>query len=194
MFDLQVRPKDNRSMLTHNVRRQEPKTAKQKLTRTGASILALSLGFSASVVASPTLKHEAGVETSAPAKPKHRWFQIGKASWYGGSFQGKKTADGERYDMNALTCAHRTLPLGSWIRVTNLRNKRSAFVRVNDRGPGPMDRVIDLSYAAAHSIGIAGVAKVKIEEVTPNDPGLMEALVNQLPVSPNSAGQAVLSR
>ncbi len=181
-------------MVKRNVRRKEIKPPKRGLTRTGVGMLALSLGFSASVVASPTLKHQAAVETGTHPKPKRMWYQIGKASWYGGSFQGKKTADGERYDMNALTCAHRTLPLGSWIRVTNLHNKRSAFVRVNDRGPGPMDRVVDLSYAAARSIGLAGVSNVKIEQVTPNDPKLAEALVNQLPIAPHASPALIFSR
>ncbi len=61
--------------------------------------------------------------------------------------------------MNSLTCAHRDLPLGSWVRVTNLRNRRSIFVRVNDRGPMPTDRIIDLSYAAAQAVGIKGLAR-----------------------------------
>ena len=176
-------------MLNCKVRSAGTFGARRVPMRSGAGILALTLGLSASIVASPAVKPESGVETSA--RPNHHWFQIGKASWYGDKFQGRKTATGERFDMNALTCAHRTLPLGSWIRVTNLRNRRSAFVRVNDRGPGTVDRVIDLSYAAARSIGIGGVAKVKIEQVTPNDPQLAEALVDQLPTL---ADPAILSR
>jgi rare lipoprotein A len=169
-------------MSERNERQPAVAVAKRKLARTGAGVLALSLGLSASVLASPTLKHEPTVETKAQPKAKRLWFQIGKASWYGKAFQGRKTADGEQYDMNALTCAHRTLPLGSWIRVTNLRNKRSEFVRVNDRGPEPLDRVIDLSYAAAQKIGLGGIGKVKIEPVTPDNPELAEALVNELPL------------
>src|SRR5579875_3309771 len=110
----------------------------------------------------------------------HRWYQIGEASWYGKHFQGHTTADGEKFDMNAFTCAHRTLPLGTWLRVTNLRNHRSAFVRVNDRGPVPTSRILDLSYAAAHKIGVSGLAEVKIERVTPNDPALTDQLVAEL--------------
>jgi rare lipoprotein A len=88
--------------------------------------------------------------------------------------------------MNSFTCAHRTLPLGTWLRVTNLRNHRSAFVRVNDRGPVPTSRILDLSYAAAHKIGVAGLGQVKIERVTPNDPALTDQLVAELekPASP----------
>ena len=109
-----------------------------------------------------------------------RWYQIGQASWYGRHFQGKKTANGESYDMNGLTCAHRSLPLGSWIRVTNLRNRRSVFVRVNDRGPVPENRIVDLSYGAAQAVGIAGVSKVKLEALRPGDPEMARQLIAQL--------------
>src|SRR5690242_863836 len=71
----------------------------------------------------------------SPTAHRQHWFQFGRASWYGHALQGQPTANGEAYDMNAMTCAHRTLPLGSLIRVTNLRNHRSLVVRVNDRGP-----------------------------------------------------------
>ena len=93
----------------------------------------------------------------------HRWLGTGKASWYGLKFQGRKTATGEKFDMNDFTCAHRSLPLGSWVRVTNLRNHKSVVVRVNDRGPASNDRIIDLSYAAATMVGMDGVAKVQLE-------------------------------
>jgi len=118
------------------------------------------------------------------------WFQIGQASWYGPHFQGKKTANGEYFDMNLLTCAHRSLPLGTWVRVTNLKNRRSVFVRVNDRGPVPENRVVDLSYAAARAVGLAGIGKVKIEPVRGGDPQMARDLIAQLqiPVIP-VAGQ-----
>jgi rare lipoprotein A len=109
-----------------------------------------------------------------------RWFQIGQASWYGLKFQGKKTANGEAFDMNGLTCAHRSLPLGSWVRVTNLKNRQSVFVRVNDRGPVPENRVVDLSMAAARAVGLRGVGKVKLEPVLGNDPQMARELVAQL--------------
>jgi rare lipoprotein A len=108
------------------------------------------------------------------------WFEVGMASWYGPHFQGKKTANGESYDMNGLTCAHRSLPLGSWVRVTNLKNQRTVFVRVNDRGPVTEGRVVDLSFAAAKAVGLAGVGKVKLEPVRGGDPKMAEALVAQL--------------
>ncbi|MDE3106032.1 MAG: septal ring lytic transglycosylase RlpA family protein [Acidobacteriota bacterium] len=130
----------------------------------------------------------------APAAPARqpqptlrRWIEIGKASWYGLRFQGKRTANGEAFDMNSLTCAHRNLPLGSWVRVTNLKNRRSIFVRVNDRGPVPEDRVVDLSYAAAQAVGLHGVGKVKLEPVRRNDPQMARELMAQLrvPAVPN---------
>lgn len=98
-------------------------------------------------------------------KPHRRWYQIGRASWYGTFFQGRSTASGESFDMNGMTCAHRSLPLGSLIRVTNLRNHKTVVVRVNDRGPVPDDRVVDLSYAAARSLGFTskGIAPVRLE-------------------------------
>lgn len=95
-------------------------------------------------------------QAQAPKKPRHRWYQVGRASWYGKLFQGQETASGENYDMNAMTCAHRSLPMGSLVKVTNLRNHKSVLVRVNDRGPLPDNRVVDLSYAAAHMLGFVG--------------------------------------
>jgi rare lipoprotein A len=96
-------------------------------------------------------------------KPLHHWYQFGHASWYGTIFQGHPTASGENYNMYDLTCAHRSLPIGSLVKVTNLRNKKAVVVRVNDRGPVPEDRIVDLSYAAASFIGLRGVAKVRLE-------------------------------
>jgi rare lipoprotein A len=93
------------------------------------------------------------------------FHQAGRASWYGRFFHGRRTANGERYDMHALTAAHKTLPLGSYVRVTNPDTSRSVVVRINDRGPYVRSRVIDLSYAAAKAIGMQhlGTARVKIE-------------------------------
>ena len=94
-------------------------------------------------------------------------FQIGTASWYGKQFHGRETASGERYDMYQLTAAHRTLPLGTWVKVTNLRNNRWVLVRINDRGPVPEDRIIDLSYTAAQMLDMKayGLARVRIDLV-----------------------------
>jgi rare lipoprotein A len=91
--------------------------------------------------------------------------QTGMASWYGAEFQGRLTSSKEIYDMNDLTAAHNTLPLGSQVMVTNLNTGKSVVVRINDRGPFVKNRVIDLSYAAASAIGIigSGTAPVRIE-------------------------------
>lgn len=91
--------------------------------------------------------------------------QIGKASWYGHEFRGRRTASGARFEPNAMTAAHRTLPLGTVVRVTNLRNGRSVTVRINDRGPFIRHRDLDLSLGAARAIGMLnrGVAPVLIE-------------------------------
>ena len=96
-----------------------------------------------------------------------KFSQTGTASWYGRQFHGRKTASGETFDMNAMTAAHRSLPLNCYIRVTNRNNGKSVVVKVNDRGPFHSNRVVDLSYGAAKQLGItsAGTAKVSIERV-----------------------------
>jgi rare lipoprotein A len=106
--------------------------------------------------ASSKSRHHSRVSKS---NPKHN-----TASWYGPGFHGRKTANGERYNMYAMTAAHRTLPLSSYVEVTNLKNHRSVIVRINDRGPYIGNRVIDLSYAAAKELGIhkKGLGAVKI--------------------------------
>lgn len=90
--------------------------------------------------------------------------QVGIASYYGGKFQGRKTASGQRFDQNRLTAAHRTLRFGTKVRVTNIRNGKSVVVTINDRGPFIRGRIIDLSLSAARKIGLerAGITKVKI--------------------------------
>jgi rare lipoprotein A len=99
----------------------------------------------------------------APANERKPWRERGMASWYGRKFHGRPTATGEKYDMYSLTAAHRTLPLPSYVRVTNLTNRRSIVVRVNDRGPFLRNRVIDVSYAAAAKLGFAGTGKALVE-------------------------------
>lgn len=95
------------------------------------------------------------------------YSKVGIASWYGSAFHGRKTANGEIYDMGELTAAHPTLPLPSYVRVTNVANNRSVVVRVNDRGPFKQGRIIDVSSAAADMLDFkrAGTAKVKVEYV-----------------------------
>jgi rare lipoprotein A len=92
--------------------------------------------------------------------------ETGLASWYGEPFHGRRTASGERYDMNAMTAAHKTMPLPSYARVRNLKNGREIIVRVNDRGPFYPGRVIDLSRAAARKLRIGGLERVEVERIT----------------------------
>src|SRR5437868_3195460 len=96
-------------------------------------------------------------------------YQVGTASWYGRQFHGKTTASGEPFNMFNLTAAHRKLPLGTWVRVTNLRNGASVVVRVNDRGPVPKSRIIDLSYEAATLLDLRayGIQKVRLDLIDP---------------------------
>ena len=98
-----------------------------------------------------------------------RYLKQGIASWYGSDFHGKKTASGEIYDMYAMTAAHKTLPISSYARVTNLENQRSVIVRINDRGPFHGNRVMDLSYAAAKKLDLeqAGTGAVEIKAIAP---------------------------
>jgi len=93
----------------------------------------------------------------------------GMASWYGTKFHGRKTSNGETYDMFAMTAAHKTLPIPCYVQVTNLENQRSIIVRVNDRGPFHGDRIIDLSYAAAKKLGYSdrGTARVEVVALSP---------------------------
>jgi len=103
----------------------------------------------------------------ASADPDAPSVMTGHASWYGEEFARRPTASGERYDPGKLTGAHRTLPLGSRVRVTNLQNGRSVLVTINDRGPYAGRRAIDLSYGAARALGMIerGVTRVRIERV-----------------------------
>src|SRR3990167_692149 len=100
-----------------------------------------------------------------------RYQAVGPASWYGTKFHGQATANGETYDLYGMTAAHKTLPLPSYVRVTNLENGKSAILRVNDRGPFYSDRIIDLSFAAAKKLGYAesGTARVKVEGIDPHE-------------------------
>jgi rare lipoprotein A len=99
-----------------------------------------------------------------PLQDAYNFTQSGIASWYGKKFHGRKTANGEIYDMYAMTAAHKTLPLGTYVRVVNKDNNKEIVVRVNDRGPFVSGRIIDLSYTAAKKLGmdVSGTAKVRI--------------------------------
>jgi rare lipoprotein A len=111
-----------------------------------------------------------------PSKPearnqtgKHQPYQVGTASWYGEYFVGKPTASGEDFDMYDMTAAHPTLPLGSYVKVTNLRNGKAVVVKVNDRGPVVPGRIIDLSYGAAQALQFEnrGLQRVRLDLVKP---------------------------
>ena len=118
--------------------------------------------------ASSTPIRIAQIKPEIQKKPvKNQPYQIGTASWYGEDFEGKQTASGEDYDMYEMTAAHPTLPLGSYVRVTNLRNGRAVVVKVNDRGPIIADRIIDLSYGAAQALQFQerGLQRVRLDVV-----------------------------
>ncbi|NDP48755.1 MAG: septal ring lytic transglycosylase RlpA family protein [Sulfuriferula multivorans] len=115
--------------------------------------------------------------TYTPQTERRAYSQEGLASWYGRRFHGKKTSSGEPYDMYAMTAAHPTLPIPSYARVTSLVNGRSVVVRINDRGPFHSNRLIDLSYTAAHKLGYLGKgsARVRVESIDPAADGIPEA-------------------
>jgi len=159
----------------------------------GVAAIALSLiltGCATLRPASPTPQSEAKPETKPEAKPEPKpeakpetkpaprpeakpesgpgGGQTGEASWYGEPHHGRTTASGESYDMNQLTAAHRTLPLGTRVLVTNLKNGRAVEVRINDRGPSVEGRIIDLSFAAAKELGAvpSGTIPVRIRVIS----------------------------
>lgn len=137
--------------------------------------LALSLhGFHSGKPANVVVAQVAGSTVQparkSTAKESQNWHQIGLASWYGSQFQGKQTADGEAFNMHELTCAHRFLPLGTWLKVTNLHTHKWIVVRVNDRGPVPDTRIADLSSEAARMLGMRnrGVTRVRLDVIDPH--------------------------
>lgn len=111
---------------------------------------------------------------------KEKPFQVGTASWYGDYFQGKETASGEPFDKFALTAAHPTLPLGSFVRVTNVRNGRAVVVRINDRGPVVEGRIIDVSYNTARILGFEhrGLQTVRVDLVRPATVARLQTVAN----------------
>ncbi|WP_019340037.1 septal ring lytic transglycosylase RlpA family protein [Stutzerimonas stutzeri] len=108
-------------------------------------------------------------KTYYPIGDGRNYRATGTASWYGTKFHGQPTANGEKYDLYGMSAAHKTLPLPSYVRVTNLDNGKTVVLRVNDRGPFYSDRIIDLSFAAAKKLGYAetGTARVKVEGIDP---------------------------
>jgi rare lipoprotein A len=112
----------------------------------------------APVMEAPLVAH-----LSEPVKPIKTW--VGNASWYGPEFDGRKTADGERFNSESLTAAHPNLPFNSWVRIVNPRNHKFEVVRINDRGPYQEGREIDVSYRVARKLGLinSGVTQVRLE-------------------------------
>lgn len=120
-----------------------------------------------------------GPVTSQPVPSRQgvlpgQFTEEGMASWYGAPFDGRRTSDGEVYDMHEFTAAHRTLPFNAMVRVTNLSNGRHVDVRINDRGPFVANRIIDLSYSAAEAIGMVGpgTARVRLDLIGGPDPNV----------------------
>lgn len=136
--------------------------------RIAAACLVALLAASCAAKAPPDKAALLAVPTPSPQPVRGKVYrETGIASWYGRDFHGRKTASGEIFDMYGISAAHRTLPLGTVIRVTNLENSRSIKVRVNDRGPYAKNRVLDLSYGAAKELGFVaqGTVRVKIESL-----------------------------
>ncbi len=148
------------------------------LTFTTGSVQANALlSKPAAAPASPAISPTPAMEDSGAAKGEQKNAMLhGLASWYGGVFNGRLTANGERFDMYAMTACHPTLPFGTWVRVVDLANQRSVIVRITDRGDLMAGRVIDLSYGAAKKLHMVhdGLAPVKIEVLTQRQSGESE--------------------
>jgi rare lipoprotein A len=124
-----------------------------------------ALALAGLVLAGCAKKHHTA---AAPAPPRIRAGETGLASWYGHPYHGRPAANGEIYDMESFTAAHRTLPFGTWVRVVNLSNDKTVDVRIIDRGPFVENRIIDLSHAAAQAIALIGpgVARVRLDIIS----------------------------
>src|SRR5690242_15379050 len=134
------------------------------------SILMVAVFLAASVGAAPVPNHPVARTSVKSKASRHETkpYQVGKASWYGKKFHRKATASGEDFHMFELTAAHRQLPLGTYVKVTNLRNDKWVIVRINDRGPYIRGRIMDLSYGAARMLNFyGGIEKVRIDLVQP---------------------------
>jgi rare lipoprotein A len=136
---------------------------KRVLSILAAAFVLVASTEAAPVPARPITKSKGNTLSKAENRP----YQVGPASWYGKQFHGRPTANGESFDMFELTAAHKRLPLGSYVKVTNLRNSKWIVVRINDRGPYVGDRIVDLSYGAARLLGIVGVQKVRLDVIQP---------------------------
>ena len=135
-----------------------------------ASVGAGAASGPSSLEAVRVTKPSVTVRANTPQKPRNpKPYQVGTASWYGEQFQGKQTASGEPYDMRDFTAAHLSLPLGTFVRVTNLSNGKAVILRINDRGPYVENRIIDVSYNAARALGFKerGLQKVRVDVYRP---------------------------
>jgi rare lipoprotein A len=136
-------------------------------------------------------------QTYTPGTSLQPYKETGVASWYGRRYHGQKTSIGETYDMYAMTAAHCTLPIPSYVRVTNLKNNKSVVVRVNDRGPFHSDRLIDLSYTAAYKLGVlaGGSTPVEVEAIDPGSfiaPAVLAQKPEEAPAPPVDATPATV--
>ena len=135
----------------------------------GAGAASGPSSLEAANVTQPPVSATSGHKTQKTNSPKSKAYQVGTASWYGEQFQGKQTASGELFDMRDFTAAHPKLPLGTFVKVTNLRNGKAVVVRINDRGPVVDGRIIDLSYNAARILGFKerGLQTVRLDLYQP---------------------------
>src|SRR5271169_5136787 len=158
----------------------------------GLAILCLIVGLGAAQ--GPNISEATAAPVSSVQKQpevrkqvdKTKPYQVGTASWYGQIFDGKPTASGEPYDMYDMTAAHLKLPMGSYVKVTNLRNGRAVVVRVNDRGPIVPGRIIDLSYGAARALQFKqrGLQRVRLDLINPPQATYQTVAYNHPPVAP----------
>jgi len=131
---------------------------------------------------SPNYKAVETARVTVPVLHRNaRPYQVGTASWYGEDFEGKPTASGEPFNMYELTAAHPTLPLGTLVKVTNLRNRRAVVVRINDRGPVVPGRIIDVSYSAARMLKFQGqgIQRVRLDVIPARKPPTTMALLRE---------------
>jgi len=155
-----------------------------------------ALALFAGVVLLASCAKKKRIRAPAPPAPVPGSVEYGVASWYGHPYHGRRAANGEIYDMEKLTAAHRTLPFGCWVEVTNLVNGRKVRVRITDRGPFAEGRIIDLSRAAASQIEMIGpgIVKVRLEVIAPVRPSSRELYAVQIGAFQNRANAERLER
>ncbi len=159
---------------------------RRRMARGLTIALLVGMGAAQGPTSSGSAKHKTAVlekiSVAIPAtRPGARPYQVGTASWYGGDFEGKPTASGEPYNMYDLTAAHPSLPLGTLVKVTNLRNRRVVVVRINDRGPIVPGRIIDVSYSAAKVLKFQaqGTQRVRLDVVPPKKAATTMAMLRE---------------